>query len=520
MKWITALDLEQWANTLGARDAFPSLVGDLIRASAKDIDGYRFPSGDKGQVRGFDGSLVASAAPPFIPGGSSIWEFGASEGAAAKAEKDYAKRVKETPQADRATMTFVFVSPRTWDNPKEKLDDWIKKKKAQNDWADVKYIDGVGVEAWLDDHPAVAARYSRFELGRYPHLGARSTDEFWEEYSTRFKPSLTEEVLLCDREKQAQELLPKLAQNSGDVILAADSPDEVIAFTVAAIRKATPDVRLFLEARTLIIDHEDVATLFAGKPGLTFLPRAQARHVAGLLAKAGPTLVAIGGDQPNRKYDVLTRPSTSSLSKAISTMGFPEEKGQELARSCGRSVTKEIRRADIDREELIEVLDRRFLDSRSFRDPCIGDKDVQAISDDAACLLGKLAGAVSGGEVRRYGICAATGFAYLGDNTVGFIRAAAVVHENLGTGRGERKRTGAAHATRSASNESGFACQSRHDHHPCCCCGGVPAKSNVMEVMRPGTARCAAQTARDIETATRDWRRGVRDVLLAGEPWI
>jgi hypothetical protein len=175
-------------------------------------------------------------------------------------------------------MTFVFVSPRTWDHPKEKLDDWIKKKKAQNDWADVKYIDGVGVEAWLDDHPAVAARYSRFELGRYPHLGARSTDEFWEEYSTRFKPSLTEEVLLCDREKQAQELLPKLAQNSGDVILAADSPDEVIAFTVAAIRKATPDVRLFLEARTLIIDHEHVATMFACKPMLPLLPRGQARH--------------------------------------------------------------------------------------------------------------------------------------------------------------------------------------------------------------------------------------------------
>jgi hypothetical protein len=65
-------------------------------------------------------------------------------------------------------VTFVFVSPRTWDNPKEKLEDWIKKKKALKDWADVKYIDGVGVEAWLDAHPAVAARYSRVELGRYP----------------------------------------------------------------------------------------------------------------------------------------------------------------------------------------------------------------------------------------------------------------------------------------------------------------------------------------------------------------
>src|SRR5260370_19096785 len=36
----------------------------------------------------------------------------------------------------------------------------------------------------------------------------------------------------------------------------------------------------------------------------------------------------------------------------------------------------------------------------------------------------------------------------------------------------------------------------------------VPVKSNVMDVMRPGTAKCAAQTARDIETATRDWSRG------------
>jgi hypothetical protein len=285
MKWIRALDLEQWADTLGARNAFPALIGDLIRASAKDIDSFRFPSGDKGQVRGFDGSLVSAPAPPFVPGGPSIWEFGVSENAAAKAGSDYNKRVDEIAEAERAGMTFVFVSPRTWDNPKVKLDDWIKEKKNQKDWADVKYIDGVGVEAWLDEHPAVASRYSRYELGRYPQLGARSTDEFWEDYSARFKPDLTEDVLLCDREKQADDLLPKLAQGLGTVILTADSPDEVIAFAVAAIRKARPEVRLFLEARTIIIDHDDAAMLFARKLGLTFLPRAQARQRAGQLAK-------------------------------------------------------------------------------------------------------------------------------------------------------------------------------------------------------------------------------------------
>ena len=52
-------------------------------------------------------------------------------------------------------------------------------------------------------------------------------------------------------------------------------------------------------------------------------------------------------------------------------------------------------------------------------------------------LPGKLAGAVRGGKVRRDGIRSTTGFAYLCDNTVGFARPAAVMHENLGAGLGE-----------------------------------------------------------------------------------
>ena len=75
-------------------------------------------------------------------------------------------------------------------------------------------------------------------------------------------------------------------------------------------------------------------------------------------------------------------------------------------------------------------------------------------------------------KVHRHSVGSATGFAYLRDNSVGFLGAAAVVDENLGTGCGERKRTGAAHAARCAGNESSFASQSRHDHRPCCCCGG------------------------------------------------
>lgn len=72
MKWITALDLDQWADTLAARVDFPGMVGDLIRASVANISDFRFPSGDKGQVRGFDAVLDAESNYPFIPDGESV----------------------------------------------------------------------------------------------------------------------------------------------------------------------------------------------------------------------------------------------------------------------------------------------------------------------------------------------------------------------------------------------------------------------------------------------------------------
>jgi hypothetical protein len=83
-------------------------------------------------------------------------------------------------------------------------------------------------------------------------------------------------------------------------------------------------------------------------------------------------------------------------------------------------------------------------------------------------LLSKLVRAVRGGEICRYGIRTATGFAYFCDNTFGLGRAAAVMHENLSTGRSERDCAGAAHAPGSARNESGFTGEVGHDRIPGC----------------------------------------------------
>lgn len=338
MRWITALNLQQWAAKLTARNVFPGMVADLIRATVQDISSIRFPNGDKGQVRGFDGFLEAVGVPPYVPDGPSMWEFGVSEGAQAKAEKDFEKRTGEVDKATRKNTCFVFVSPWTWDNPKKKLADWVSERKQLGEWKDVVYVDGAMLEDWLSSAPAVAARYARFELNLIPAAGVRSTDEFWDEYSNRFAPQLVEAVLLAGREQQAEALIRKLGEGVSKLPYAADAPDEVIAFAIAAIRSAPPPVRYFLEARTLVVDTEDAARQIAGRSGLSFLPRGQARLLAGFLAQKGPTVVAAGADDKKHDHEVLRRPSSTDLAKALEGMGFEARDAYAKARSCGRSL--------------------------------------------------------------------------------------------------------------------------------------------------------------------------------------
>ncbi|MBX3480447.1 MAG: hypothetical protein KF842_08600 [Caulobacter sp.] len=341
MKWIDPSDLENWAkHRLSARVEFPALISDLIRATAPSVSSFRFPSGNKGQVRGFDGWLSAVGSPPFVPDGESVWEFGVSEKAQKKAETDLKKRTTELDAAQRANTTFVFVTPWTWDNQFKKLPDWITEQSAlRSGWKDIRYIDGVQLASWLMERPAVAARYARSELQLVPKYGARSADEFWDEYSAKFSPRLAEEVLLASRSKQAEELISQLLTTDATLRYAADSPEEVIAFAIAAIRNADPETRLFLESRTIILDTEEAGRLLASRSSSIFFPRAQANQLSGLLASKGTTLISAGADTPKRDHQALNRPDTFTFGKAIQTMGFDEVKATELARTSGRSVT-------------------------------------------------------------------------------------------------------------------------------------------------------------------------------------
>ena len=352
MKWINANNLETWAGTAQGPINLPGLVGALIRATVTNLSHYRFPEGDKGKVRGFDGVVETITTSAFVPDGRSIWEFGVEKTISTKAWSDFDKRSKAIPEDERKDLSFVFVTPQTWDTPREKLHDLIDEMKAAYVWKDVRLIDGSQLETWLDERPAVASRWAREVIGNYPKSGALSTDEFWEAYSRRFDPQLTEDVLLAGRDAAAADLVKALLGDPGRYPLMADSPTEVIAFAVAAIRRAPAKERDHLEARTLVLKHEEVAADLAGYKNLVFLPMGSAVGLAGLLSNDGPTVVALGQDQKGRRESTLPRPSADEMAKALETMGFDSAKSRALGKAVGRSVTileRQIASANVER---------------------------------------------------------------------------------------------------------------------------------------------------------------------------
>jgi hypothetical protein len=341
MRWVTAKQLEDWAGSIGSEIELPKIVSDLIRASAPDLTSIRFPSGDKGRIRGFDGHLVSEIAALNVPPGRSYWEFGTNENYKAKTKGDFEKRTKDVPPEDQRDTTLVLVSPWTWDSSDKanKLEDFIADCRRSSSWKDVRYIDGVQLETWLEQKPGVAAWHARNTLKLYAQDGIRSTDDFWDDFSGRFGPPISEEVLVCERAKAAEQLVKDLLQTSNMVSLVADSPDEVLAFAVAAIRKAAPEVRLFLESRTLVVETVAAGRQLRPDGNLVLLLRGDPAKSPKQFLSVGTILVPLGRRQRGGGSTVLERPTSYAMGTAMRSMGLEENRAISLARGSGRSLT-------------------------------------------------------------------------------------------------------------------------------------------------------------------------------------
>jgi hypothetical protein len=246
-----ATDLERWADQRSAQADLPRLIRRLIRHENDQVQRVEMRGGEGVGLPGYDGVVEATRATSFVPDGLSVWEMGTSEDPAGKATEDYKTRTVDSLGVDKASATFVFVTPRRW----RKKKDWEDKRRKEGKWRDVRVLDADDIEQALEE--AAAVRIWLSELLDMPALGVATIEEWWHRFSNGFDPTLTSGVVLAGREDSAAALLRRLAVDVGRTFIKAASIDDGLAFAACAMMAQGAEASEPMLSRSLLV-HDGV----------------------------------------------------------------------------------------------------------------------------------------------------------------------------------------------------------------------------------------------------------------------
>lgn len=347
---VDARDLERWASSRRAHEELPVLVRRLIHATTVTATHIGLPAGDAVQQGGYDGVVAINEDHYAVPNGMSIWEFGVSANPKGKADADYEQRKAKQPHStagavDPTSTTFVFVTPRRW-NAKTK---WLKARRAEKFWCDVRVLDVDDLEAWLEQAPAVHVWISTL-LGRRP-IGADDLEAVWQDWSDSTTPPMSPDLMFAGREDTRDAIRAWFTEPAAALTLGveSESPDETVALVGAAVQSLPADERAAVLARTVVVRDADALVQVANSeaslrivttfsPGdaanratrrghRVLIPRSPGEGVAGTLEvprlhrrRAEEVLKAMGlSDERARELSTLARRSVMSLRRRLAT---------------------------------------------------------------------------------------------------------------------------------------------------------------------------------------------------------
>ncbi len=295
---LTATDLEEWSGRRDAQAHLPTLIRRLLMATVAPGD-IRMAAAEGISSPGFDGVVeVGGGAPPYVPAGRSVWEMGTGQKPERKAVADYDKRTRDTPDTERATLTFVFVTSRSWAGARE----WARAKAGSSDgWAGVLALDAQDLATWLAMCPGVHGWLASDHLGRQP-FGVTALRDWFADWSERTEPSIPPDLLLCGSTKNAVKLMEVLDGHPRDYVIATRSRDEAVAFIAAALlvpgdrqvgnevdssqEIARQQTRRAEEAAEGLEDADDLRTEAEGEGGEAQRDRDDAAHREALIERA------------------------------------------------------------------------------------------------------------------------------------------------------------------------------------------------------------------------------------------
>lgn len=398
---IKARQIDDWADSqIEARSHLSVFLRKLVHSTGNDLRRVDFPGYDNAQRKGDDGFVKAGGVTPWVSEGESHWEFGTDQKPGAKAEQDYNARLKSVDPAERASSTFVFVTPRNWPGKTA----WEKQKNLAGDWKAVRALDASDLEQWLEQ--SVPAQIWLGEQLGLPVGGYETLEQAWRRWANASEPRLTAEIfgpsIVAYREK-FKGWLEKPSDRA--FVVAADSRDEALAsiaclFDDAELHKFKDMAAVFTSAATLRM-------LVASS--VPFIPIVHSEDVERELSDAHLRLHCIvlrPRNAVDREADIaLDLLDHDAFEKALTAMGVEQADFERLARESGRSPTILRRRLSKNgairrpawaaADEPAKILVPMALIGAWHAEPeadreivsYVADRKYEAVEGDIACLL-------------------------------------------------------------------------------------------------------------------------------------
>lgn len=352
---ITAQQIASWADRIDARHQLAALLRTLVHSTGSGLTAVDFPAFDNSQRKGWDGTVTAEQATPWIPRGDSGWEFSSNANPKTKAQDDFQKRTLVTPANIRKRMTFVFVTPRDWSQHK----DWVTEKKAADLWKDIRVYDSNDLEQWLEQSIQAQVRFRGF-LG-LSEPGLATLEEMWYEWSDITEPKLPKELFAAAVDSNKESIKNWL--NSSPIkpfVVKADSQLEAIAFLNCAFEQLRDTCRGTYE-RTVVVRDLAGFNMVANNPVSVVAIIASSeveQKLAGFHRKSHYIIVRQRSTQfreADIELDVL---GLAHFHNALSDTGLITTKIEQLARESARSPT---------------ILRRRLAQTESIKIPSWGN---------------------------------------------------------------------------------------------------------------------------------------------------
>ena len=228
---VTRDDLRRWARSAGSARALPKLVRSLIAETDPSAEWIDMPAGTGVASSGCDGVVRCAHGNRFVPAGLSVWELSTKQNDShGKAGRDYDKRVKMTPCAERTDMAYVAVVCAPW----TKARNFEQERSSSDDFRQVKALNVDSLEAWLECAPATTV-WLREQMGE-PVAGVGLLSGWWSKWLGSTAMPLDEGLVLAGRDQHAETLRDRCRRGQGVMTIGGHvHRDEIVAFVAAAL---------------------------------------------------------------------------------------------------------------------------------------------------------------------------------------------------------------------------------------------------------------------------------------------